>query len=163
MRRAAVLGRGLGQAVGMALAAKMDGATYTVYPFLSDGEHQCGATWEAALAAARYKLGNIIATLDRNGVQIGGSTEDILPLAPLREKYEAFGWQVLEVDGHDISMLLDAYATAKENTDTPTMLIAHTTMGKGVPEIEGDYTWHGKAPSREEAEQWIAALTIPEL
>jgi len=152
------LGEGLGQAIGMALAARMDANTHTVYALLSDGEHECGSTWEAILAAAHYKLGNLVVTVDRNGLQIGGSTEGILSLAPMREKYEAFGWNVIEVDGHDIAMLVDAYTEAAEYTTGPTVLIAHTVMGKGVPEIEGDYKWHGKAPSAEQAAQWVAAL-----
>jgi transketolase len=156
------LGEGLGQAVGMALAARMDSKKHIIYPFLSDGEQQCGATWEAVLAAAHYKLGNIIATLDRNGLQIGGSTEDVMHLSSLREKYEAFGWHVLAVDGHDIPMLIDAYATAQQEKERPSIIIAHTVMGKGVPEIEGNYEWHGKAPTQEQADQWRAALQIIE-
>jgi transketolase len=156
------LGEGLGQAVGMALAARMDNSDHTIYPLLSDGEQQCGATWEAVLAAAHYTLGNIIATLDRNGLQIGGSTEDIMRLSSLREKYEAFGWHVLVVDGHDIPMLIDAYATAQQEKERPSIIIAHTVMGKGVKEIEGKHEWHGKAPTQEQAEKWKEALQVIE-
>jgi transketolase len=148
------LGEGLGQAVGMALSANIDNTDQTIYPLLSDGEHQCGVTWEAVMLASHYKLDNIIATLDRNGLQIGGSTEDILALSSLREKYTAHGWHVIEVDGNDVAMLIDAYAEAQECTGKPSILIAHTIMGKGVPEIEGKHEWHGKAPTQEQAERW---------
>lgn len=154
------LGEGLGQAVGMALSAKMNNETHTIYPLLSDGEHQCGVTWEAVLLASQYKLNNIVATLDRNGLQIGGNTEDIVALSSLRQKYESFGWKVFEVDGHNIEMLIDAYAEAKGYTEGPAILIAHTVMGKGVPEIEGNHEWHGKAPTSEQARQWKQQLLV---
>ncbi len=151
------LGEGLGQAIGIALAARMDHAQVRTYCILSDGEQQCGGTWEAALYAGAHQLSNLTAIIDRNRIQIGGSTEEVLPLEPLREKYEAFGWRVIEVDGHAIEMFLDAVAAARQESK-PTAIIAHTVPGRGVPEIEGDYTWHGKAPTRAQADAWIAAL-----
>lgn len=152
------LGEGLGQASGIALGARMDGKTFRTYCVLSDGEQECGGTWEAAMFVANQKLSNLTAIIDRNNIQLGGPTEDIMPLEPLREKYEAFGWHTILVDGHNIEMFIDAVDTAKEVTDKPTVIIASTIPGKGVPEIEGDYRWHGKAPTREQAGVWIAAL-----
>lgn len=152
------LGEGLGQAAGVALAARMDGRTFRTYCIMSDAEQQCGGTWEAVQFITARKLANLTAIIDRNGIQIGGNTEDVLPIEPLREKYEAFGWHTVLIDGNSIDMFLDAIATAHEERERPTVIIAHTIPGKGVPEIEGDYRWHGKTPTHEEASQWIAAL-----
>jgi transketolase len=152
------LGEGLGQAAGIALGGSMDGKTFRTYCVMSDGEQECGGTWEAVMFAANKKLGNLTAIIDRNNIQIGGSTEKVMPLEPLREKYEAFGWHSILVDGHNIEMFIDAVDEAKTTADKPTVIIASTIPGKGVPEIEGDYRWHGKAPSREQADKWIQEL-----
>lgn len=145
------LGSGLGQACGIAYAAKMDKKRYWTYAFLSDGEHDEGVLWEAVLFAGKYKLSNITAVMDRNNIQIDGNTEDIMPLEPLRDKYEAFGWHVLEVDGHNIEDFINACNQAKAIVEKPVMIMAHTVPGKGVDFMEYDYTWHGKPPTQEEA------------
>ena len=108
--------------------------------------------------AGVHKLSNLTAIIDRNTIQIGGATEQVMPIEPLREKYEAFSWRVLEVDGNSIDMVCDAVTEAELETDRPTVIIAHTIAGKGVPEIEGDYRWHGAVPTAEQAECWITAL-----
>jgi transketolase len=152
------LGDGLTQACGMALGLRMDESESRVYALLSDGEHQAGITWEAIMFAGNKKLANLTVVVDRNNIQISGPTEDVMPLEPLVQKYEAFNWNVIEVDGNNIEMFVDAVAAAREETKKPTVIIAHTIPGKGVPEIEGDYKWHGKVPTKEQAEKWIAAL-----
>jgi len=152
------LGDGLPQAAGIALAATMDEAQYHTYVLTSDGEHQCGIVWEAVMFAAKNRLGNLTNIIARNRIQIGGDTEDVMPLEPLAEKYEAFNWHVQEVDGHNVEMFLEVLDAARAVTDKPSVIVAHTIPGKGVPEIEGDYRWHGKAPSEEQAKKWIAAL-----
>ncbi len=152
------LGDGLGQAAGMALAARMDGALWRTYCVMSDAEQQCGATWEAAMFAGVQKLANLTAIIDRNNIQIGGNTEAVMPIEPLCEKYEAFNWHVIEVDGNDIEMFIDAVDQAHGVTDRPTAIIAHTIPGRGIAEIEGDYRWHGKVPTEEEARKWVEEL-----
>ncbi|MEK7179298.1 MAG: transketolase, partial [Patescibacteria group bacterium] len=145
------LGSGLGQAAGIALGAKMDGKKFRVYCLMSDGEQEAGNTWESAMFAANNKLHNLTAVIDRNNIQINGMTEDVMPLEPLREKYEAFNWHVIDVDGHNIEEFIDAVEEAKAIYEKPTIIIAHTIPGKGIKEIEFDYTWHGKPPKPEEA------------
>jgi transketolase len=152
------LGSGLSQAAGMAYAARMDNAKVRIYCAMSDGEHDAGNTWEAAMFAGANKLSNLTGIIDRNNIQIDGYTESIMPLEPLREKYEAFGWHVLEVDGHNIPQFIQACNEAKAIAEKPTLIIAHTIPGKGVKEIEGDYRWHGKAPSAEEAKKFLDEL-----
>jgi transketolase len=152
------LGDGLTQACGIALGLKMDESDSRVYALLSDGEHQAGITWEAIMFAGNNKLTNLTVVVDRNNIQISGPTEEVMPLEPLAQKYEAFNWKVIEVDGNNIEMFVDAVGQAQEEKEKPTVIIAHTIPGKGVPEIEGDYKWHGKVPSKEQAEKWIAAL-----
>lgn len=152
------LGSGLSQAAGIALALRMDGKKNRVYVMLSDGEQQEGNIWEAVLFAAKYELGNLTAVMDRNNIQIDGMTEDVMPLDSLKEKYEAFGWQVFEVDGHNMEAFIDATEHAKAIPEKPTLIIAHTIPGKGVPEIEYDYRWHGKPPTKEEAARFLKAL-----
>ncbi len=154
------LGEGLGQAAGIALAGRMDGRTFRTYCIMSDGEQECGGTWEAAMFAAHQKLGNLTAIIDRNEIQLGGKTEEVMSLEPLRQKYEAFNWNTLMIDGHNIEMFIDAIEAARLETTRPTVIIAHTIPGKGVPEIEGDYRWHGKTPTKEQAESWSTALRI---
>jgi len=140
------LGSGLSQAIGMALAARLENRKYRIYCLMSDGEHQEGNTWEAVMFAGKNRLSNITAILDRNNIQIDGSTEEVMPLEPLREKYEAFNWHVLEIDGHNPHMLVDAVAEAQAIYEKPTMIIAHTTPGRGVSYMENNYRWHGIPP-----------------
>lgn len=145
------LGSGLSQACGVALAAKMDKKRHRIYCLMSDGEHDAGNTWEAVMFAAKYKLNNLTVIIDRNNIQIDGYTEDIMPLEPLDEKYKSFNWHVLEVDGHNISQIIDACDEAKAIYEKPTCIIAHTIPGKGVDFMEYEFSWHGKPPSKEEA------------
>ena len=145
------LGSGLGQSVGVALAGKMDNKKYQVYCLMSDGEQDAGNTWEAAMFAGKNKLNNLTAFIDRNNIQIDGYTENIMPLEPLKDKYESFGWHVLEIDGHNFEQIVDAVNVAKAVYEKPTLIIAHTIPGKGVSFMEKDYLWHGKPPTREEA------------
>ena len=152
------LGEGLSQAAGMAYALRMDGKKNRVYVLMSDGEQQEGNIWEAALFAGKHALSNLVAVIDRNNIQINGMTEDVMPLEPLRAKYEAFNWQVLEVGGHDMRAFISAAEEAKSIFEKPTLIIAHTTPGKGVPEIEFDYRWHGKPPSAEEGVRFLKNL-----
>lgn len=159
------LGSGLGQAAGYAYAARMDGKKFRVYCIMSDGEQEAGNTWESAMFAGKYKLSNLTAIIDRNNIQIDGMTENIMPLEPLRAKYEAFNWHVLEVDGHNIEEFVDAVEKAKAIYEKPTVIIAHTIPGKGVDYMEFRYEWHGSPPGTIEpkgappkAEQAKAAL-----
>lgn len=156
------IGCGLGQAAGMALAAKLDRKKYRIYCIMSDAEQQEGNTWESAMFAAKYKLSNLTALIDRNYIQIDGFTEDVMPIEPLREKYESFGWYVLEIDGHNLEQIIDAVNEAKAVYEKPTVIIAHTIPGKGVSFMERDYHWHGKAPNKEEAERALRELKILE-
>jgi len=152
------LGEGLAQGVGMALGAKMDSREYRVWVVTSDAEHQCGLHWEAVLTGAKFKLDNLTAIVDRNFIQIDGSTEDVMPLEPFAEKYRAFNWEVLECDGNDIA---DFIATAQRATQTvgkPQVIVARTVPGKGVSYMEGDYTWHGKPPNAQQAETALSEL-----
>jgi transketolase len=152
------LGQGLSQAIVMSLAAQLDQKKYRVYCVLSDGEHDEGQTWEAVLYAGKRKLDNLLAIVDRNRIQIDGFTEDVLPLEPFADKYEACGWHVKEIDGHHFSAILDALAEAKETKNQPTVIIAHTTPGKGVNFMENKPEWHGKTPSAEEAKLALQEL-----
>lgn len=152
------LGSGLSQAVGMALAARLDNSKHRIYVIMSDGEHDEGNTWEAVMAAAKYRLSNLTAVVDRNNIQIDGFTEEVMPLESLREKYEAFGWHVLEIDGHNISRFVDAAREAAAVYERPTVIIARTIPGKGVSFMERDYKWHGKPPSKEEARTALKEL-----
>src|SRR3989338_4395475 len=145
------LGSGLSQSCGMALAARMDDMKIRVYALTSDGEHDAGNTWEAVMFAGKNKLHNLTCIIDRNNIQIDGYTEDIMPLEPLREKYESFNWHVLEIDGHNIEEVVDACNQAKAVYEKPTCIIAHTIPGKGVDFMEYKYEWHGKPPNPEEA------------
>lgn len=152
------LGSGLSQASGMALAARLDKKKHWIYCLMSDGELQEGNTWEAVMFAAKYRLRNLIAVIDRNNIQIDGYTEDVMPLEPLREKFEAFNWHVVEVDGHNMQDFVFAVNEAKAIYEHPSVIIAHTIAGKGVSEIERDYLWHGKPPKKEEAERFLREL-----
>ncbi|HEY1042209.1 MAG TPA: transketolase [Candidatus Paceibacterota bacterium] len=152
------LGSGLSQAAGMALALSMNRKKNRVYCMMSDGEQQEGNTWEAVLFASKYRLGNLTAIMDRNFIQIDGMTEDVMPLDSLKAKYEAFGWEVFEIDGHNMEAIVDACEEAKAIVEKPTLIIARTIPGKGVPEIEYDYRWHGKPPTKEEAARFMKEL-----
>lgn len=140
------LGSGLAQAAGYAYAARMDKKDFWVYCVTSDGEHDAGNHWEAVLFAGKYKLSNLIAVVDRNNIQIDGFTEDIMPLEPLVDKYEAFGWHVLHVDGHNIPEFITSVGHAKAEYGKPSVIIAHTIPGKGVDFMEKDFKWHGTPP-----------------
>lgn len=140
------LGDGSSQAAGTAYAAKMNGETWHTYCVMSDGELECGITWEAALFAAKYRLNNLTWIIDRNNIQIDGYTEDIMPLEPLHEKFAAFGWNVLEIDGHNIRDIIAACDRGESTWEKPTVIIAHTIPGKGVSFMECEPSWHGKPP-----------------
>lgn len=146
------LGSGLSQAAGMALAMRMDKQMHRwVYVTTGDGELNEGNNWEAIMLIAKYKLTNLIAIVDRNNIQIDGPTEVVMPLEDLRAKWEAFGWHVLEIDGHDIEAVIDAVSMAKAIVEKPVVIIAHTIPGKGVDFMEYDFHWHGVAPNHEQA------------
>lgn len=152
------LGSGLSQAAGMAYGLRMDGKKNQVFCLMSDGEQNEGNIWEAVMFAGKYKLGNLTAVMDRNNIQIDGNTEDVMPLEPLADKYAAFNWHVMEVDGHNIEAFVAAIDTARAVVEKPTLIIARTIPGKGVPEIEYDYRWHGKPPTKEEAQRFVREL-----
>jgi len=154
------LGAGLSQAVGMALADRIDGKDKErfIYCLISDGEHDEGNTWEAIMLAGKNKLRNLIAIVDRNNIQIDGFTEDIMPLEPLADKWRAFNWHAIEVSGHDFQGLNHAIEEAQTIFEKPTVIIAHTIPGKGVLEFERDFKWHGKPPSIEEGKRALEEL-----
>lgn len=145
------LGQGLSVSLGMALAGKIDKQDFRVYCLMGDGEIQEGNIWEAAMAAAHYKLDNLCGIVDYNGFQIDGRTEEIMNLEPLTKKWEAFGWQVLECNGHNIKELLEAFNKAKTVQLKPTVIIAHTVKGKGISFMEHVVDFHGRAPTEEES------------
>lgn len=145
------LGSGISQAIGMALAGKLDSKKYRVYCLTSDGEHQEGNTWEAVMFAGKHRLNNLTVVVDRNNIQIDGDTEEVMPLEPFREKYEAFNWHVIEINGHYFEDIVDAVLEAQVIHEKPTAIIAHTTPGKGVSFMENDYKWHGIPPNQEQA------------
>lgn len=152
------LGEGLSQAGGIAYALRMDGKPNRVFCAMGDGEQDEGNVWEAFMWIGKNRLSNVTAIIDRNNIQIDGMTEHILPLEPLRDKYEAFNWHVLEVDGHNIPQFIAACDEAKAIAEKPTVIIAHTIPGRGVREIEGDYRWHGKPPKPDEAKRFLSEL-----
>ena len=152
------LGEGLSQAVGMALGARIDKKETHTYCVMSDGEQQCGMVWEAAMLAGKERLANLTAIIDRNNIQITGSTQEVMPVDPLSEKYEAFGWHSILVDGNDVEMFCDAVQRAKAQTEKPTVIVAHTVPGKGIASIEGDYSWHGRVPNENEVAEWLQEL-----
>ncbi len=154
------LGEGISQAIGVALAGKLDKKNYHVYCVTSDGEHQEGNTWEAVMFAAKNKLNNLTVVIDRNNIQIDGFTENVMPLEPLRAKYESFNWEVLEVDGNNIRAFVDTVRQARAVFEKPTVIIAHTIPGFGVDFMENDYHWHGKPPNKEEAEKALSELKV---
>lgn len=154
------LGHGLGQAVGMALADRLDhkNSGRYIYCFTGDGELNEGMIWESALLAGKEKLRNLIVVVDRNNIQIDGFTETIMPLEPLHEKFASFGWHVLEVDGHNMQAIADTVDEAKAIFEKPIVIIAHTIPGKGVEMFERDYKWHGTPPNKEQGEAALAEL-----
>lgn len=160
------LGSGLSQAAGMAYVARMDASASSaqathhpqIYCLLSDGELQAGNTWEGAMFAGANKLGNLTCVVDRNNIQIGGKTEDVMPLEPLRDKFEAFGFHVMDVDGHNIEEFINAVEQAKAIVEKPVCILAHTIPGKGIKEIEHDFLWHGKSPNKEEEQKFLKEL-----
>jgi transketolase len=154
------LGQGLSVAVGIALAARLGGKGYTVFCITGDGELQEGQIWEAAMEASHHALNRLILVVDRNRLQIDGHTEEVMRLEPLADKFEAFGWRVLEVDGHRMADLVSTLRRAKEVSDAPTVVIAHTVKGKGVSFMENRAGWHGRAPDREQLDQALRGLRL---
>ncbi len=152
------LGEGLAQAAGYAYAARMDNRRFRVFCFTSDGEHDTGNHWEAVMFAGKNNLSNLTTFVDRNNIQIDGYTEDVMPLEPLKEKYEAFNWHVIDIDGHNIEEIIDAVNHARAVYEDPTVIIAHTIPGKGVDFMENLSEWHGKPPNKEEAKKALHDL-----
>jgi len=156
------LGEGLSQAAAIAYAFRMDNTSQRVYCVMGDGEQNEGNVWEAFMFAGKYQLSNLTAIIDRNNIQIDGYTETIMPLEPLADKYRAFGWHVLEVDGHNIEQFVAACEEANAIYEKPTVIIAHTIAGKGIKSIERDYRWHGKPPTADEAKLFLHELRTME-
>ena len=152
------LGQGFAVSVGMAMAAKMDGSKSRTYVLLGDGELQEGLIWEAAMAAAHYKLDNLCAIVDWNGLQIDGKNDDVMTVKPIDEKFRAFGFNVLVIDGHNFEEIFAAFDAARECKGKPTVIVAKTNKGRGVSFMEDNPGWHGKAPSEDEAKQAVAEL-----
>jgi len=152
------LGSGLAQAAGYAYAARMDNKKFRIYCATSDGEHDAGNHWEAVLFAGKYKLSNLTQIIDRNNIQIDGHTEDIMPLEPLADKYKAFNWHVLHINGHNFHEIIDAFEHATAVYEKPTVIIAHTIPGKGVSFMENIPEWHGKPPKEDEAKKALHDL-----
>ena len=152
------LGQGISASVGMALAGKLDKKDYRVYTLLGDGELAEGQVWEAAMLAGHYKLDNLTAFVDNNNLQIDGPVSEVLSPLPIPEKFVAFGWNVIEIDGHDFSAIYDALQQAKAYKGKPTMIVAHTVKGKGVCDMENVAEWHGKAPSAEQCTAFLCEL-----
>lgn len=152
------LGQGLSQAIGIALAAKMDNADYRTICLLSDAELQEGQNWEAIMFAGKNSLSNLTAIIDRNNIQIDGFTENVMPLEPLADKFKAFNWSVIEVDGHNIPEIINSLNKAKAIFENPTVIIAHTIPGKGVDFMEQDFAWHGKPPNWADAVEALREL-----
>lgn len=152
------LGQGLSAANGMALASRVDGRDNRIFALLGDGELEEGMVWEAAMFAGHYKLDNVTAFVDFNGLQIDGPVAEVMSPLPIPEKWRAFNWNVIEIDGHDIGAIYDAIQTAKTVKGQPTVIVAHTVKGKGVCEMENVADWHGKAPTREECQLFLGEL-----
>ncbi len=152
------LGQGISASVGMALAGKIDNKDYRVYTLLGDGELEEGQVWEASMSAAHYKLDNLTAFVDFNGLQIDGEITKVMNPSPIDKKFEAFGWNVLVIDGHDIKAIQDAIEKAKNTKGKPTVIICNTVKGKGVSFMENQASWHGTAPSKEQCEQALKEI-----
>jgi transketolase len=157
------LGQGLSVALGIALAARMDGRTFRVYCLIGDGESQEGQIWEAAETAAHYKTDNLTVILDYNRVQLMGPLSEVMEIAPLADKWRSFNWAVMEINGHDMQQIIEALEAAKEVRGKPCILIAHTVKGKGVSYMEGQSAWHGKPPNEAQLAQALAELGCGEL
>ncbi len=155
------LGQGVGLAVGLALDARLDRRPSRVYALVGDGECQAGATWEGLLAGAHHKLGELVVVIDRNRFQSDGATEEILGIEPLPEKLRAFGWTPVELDGHDFPEIFRAFDAARAHPDRPTALVAYTVKGKGVSFMENTHVWHGRVPTKDEAERALLELGVP--
>jgi transketolase len=149
------LGQGLSVAQGLALGLRLAKKPSRVFCLMGDGEIQEGQIWEAAMSAPKFKLGNLIAILDQNGGQIDGPTSQVMPLEPVADKWRAFGWNVIEIDGHNMDQILGAYADSKKSTDKPTFILAHTVKGKGVSFMENQIGWHGVAPKPDELKRAV--------
>ena len=152
------LGQGISAAVGMALAGKLDKKDYRVYTILGDGELEEGQVWEASMSAAHYKLDNLTAFVDNNGLQIDGNVEDVMNPGPIDKKFEAFGWNVLKINGHNFDEIKDAIKKAKETKGQPTVIVCSTIKGKGVSFMENEAAWHGNAPNKEQCEQALKEI-----
>ena len=152
------LGMGLSFAIGIALAARLDSKDYRTYVLLSDGECEEGQTWEAALSAAHFKLDNLTAIVDCNGIQLSGWTREVMNLEPFAQKWQAFGWHTIDIDGHDFDQILSAFQGTEMVKGKPTVIVARTIKGKGVSFMENNVAFHGKAPTREEAEKALKEL-----
>jgi transketolase len=155
------LGQGLSIAVGMALGFRMDGLSNHVYCIMGDGENQEGSTWEAIMSAGHFKLDNLTVVLDNNGLQIDGWVEDVMGLQPLADKWRAFRWHVIEIDGHDMAQCVEAVQQAREVKGMPTVILANTVKGKGVSWMENVAEWHGKAPKPAQCREALEELACP--
>ena len=149
------LGQGLSVAVGMALASKLNNINNRIYCVMGDGELQEGSIWEAAMSASHHKLDNLCGIIDRNNLQIDGSTSDVMEIEPLADKWRAFGWEVFICDGHDYNDIINSFNSANSINEKPVIIIADTIMGKGVKSIENNHHWHGKAPSVDQLNDFI--------
>lgn len=152
------LGQGLSLALGMALAGKLGKKGNRIYCVISDGECQVGQIWEAAMAAPKFQLGNLCVLLDNNKIQLSGAIKDIMDVEPLLNKWQAFNWNTLEIDGHDFQAIIQALDESERIRDKPTLILCHTIKGKGVSFMEGKWEWHGKAPTRDEGQKAIEAI-----
>ncbi|MDH4228601.1 MAG: transketolase [Nitrospirota bacterium] len=152
------LGQGISIGLGMAMAARMDGASWRTYVLIGDGEANEGQVWEAAMSAAHFGLGNLVVMMDCNGIQLDGFVKDILDMGDVAAKWRSFGWNTLEIDGHDMGQILNAFAKARAVTDRPTAIVAHTVKGKGVSFMENNPGFHGVAPTPEEVDRALAEL-----
>ncbi len=153
-----ILGHGVAVGAGLALAARMNKLTYQTYVLLGDGECQAGIVWEGAVTAAKYRLSNLTVVVDNNDVQLDGFVHDVMPLEPLAGKWSACGWHVIEVNGHSVQQIVEALELAKEMHDKPTVILAHTTKGKGVSFMENQSYWHGNVPNKEQLAQALEEL-----
>lgn len=152
------LGQGISTAVGMALSQKLDKSNYQTYVLMGDGEANEGIVWEALMSAAHYKLDNLTVFMDHNGLQIDGKNEDVMNIEPIGDKFRAFGWEVINIDGHSFKEIKEAIDKAKTIKEKPTLILAKTIKGKGVSFMENDYNWHGKAPNEEEYKKAMKEL-----
>ncbi|NFI53826.1 transketolase [Clostridium botulinum] len=153
------LGQGFSNSCGLALASKMDNKSEKVYVVLGDGEIQEGIVWETAMAAAKFKLDNLVAIVDKNGIQLDGRTSEIMDVDPLADRWKSFGWNVIECDGHNFDEIDEAFNNSGQVEGKPTVIIAHTIKGKGISFMEDNVAWHGMAPSKEQKEQAVIELS----